>query len=64
MGITKFKFGESACGLTKTAAGMYLRSRDMLKIGLLNNAGGKWNGKQIINTGWVKEALAVHANQK
>ncbi|MCF6312258.1 MAG: beta-lactamase family protein [Verrucomicrobiales bacterium] len=63
MGIKDFKFGKSICGLDKGAAGMALTSRDMLKVGLMTAAGGKWNGKQVLNSEWVKKATAVHVNQ-
>lgn len=63
MGITNFAFGKSACGLDKGAAGMRLTSRDMLKIGLMTAHGGKWNGKQILDKGWIEKATAVHVNQ-
>ncbi len=63
LGITDYKFGKSICGLDKGAAGMALTSRDMLKIGLMTAAGGEWNGKQVLNSEWVKKATAVHVNQ-
>jgi len=37
--------------------GMYLRPRDMLKIGQLYLDGGKWQGKQILSEKWVKESF-------
>lgn len=63
MGITNFKFGKSICGLDKGAAGMALTSRDMLKVGLMTAAGGKWNGVQVLNSEWVEKATAVQVNQ-
>ena len=62
MGITDFAFGPTVCGLDKGAAGMRLSSRDMLKIGLMTAEGGKWNGRQILNTDWIEKATAVHVN--
>jgi len=63
MGITNFRFGKSACGLDKGAAGMRLTSRDMLKIGLMTMRGGKWNGQQILSKAWIEKATAVHVNK-
>ncbi|MFK5924617.1 MAG: serine hydrolase [Verrucomicrobiota bacterium] len=63
LGIKNFKFGKSICGLDKGAAGMALTSRDMLKVGLMTAAGGKWNGVQVLNSEWVEKATAVHVNQ-
>jgi CubicO group peptidase (beta-lactamase class C family) len=36
---------------------MYLRPRDMLKIGTLYLNGGSWNGRQIISRAWVDSSL-------
>lgn len=36
--------------------GAYMRPRDILKIGAMFAANGKWNGKQIIDETWVKES--------
>jgi hypothetical protein len=63
MGITNFRFGKSACGLDKGAAGMRLTSRDMLKVALMTMHGGKWNGEQILSKEWIEKATAVHVNK-
>ena len=62
MGIGDFSFGQSASGLDKGAAGMRLRSRDMLKIGMMTAAGGLWEGRRILNTEWVTRATKPHVN--
>jgi CubicO group peptidase (beta-lactamase class C family) len=36
---------------------MYLRARDMLKIGTLYLNGGRWNGRQIIPRAWIDSSL-------
>ena len=36
--------------------GAYMRPRDILKIGAMYTAGGKWNGTQVINSAWVEES--------
>lgn len=41
-----------------TGGGLYLRPRDMLKIGQLVLDKGKWNGKQIVSTSWIAESTA------
>ncbi|TLX75778.1 serine hydrolase [Labilibacter sediminis] len=55
MGISPYKFDSSSCGLTKTAAGMALRSRDMLKLGMLNINQGMWINKEIVSSGWIEQ---------
>jgi len=63
MGITDFSFGQDSCGLNSGAAGMKLRSRDMLKTGLMMNAGGTWNGKQILSKEWVERATKAYCGK-
>lgn len=36
---------------------IHLRPRDMLKIGMMYADGGRWHGKQIISSAWVRESL-------
>ncbi|MEM9500670.1 MAG: serine hydrolase [Pseudomonadota bacterium] len=36
--------------------GAYMRPRDILKIGAMYAADGMWNGKQVVNRGWVEES--------
>lgn len=37
---------------------IHLRPRDMLKFGILFAAGGRWQGRQVISSSWVKASLA------
>ena len=37
-------------------AGMYLKLTDMMKLGQLYLADGKWNGQQLLDPAWIKEA--------
>ena len=37
--------------------GMYLRPRDMLKIGQLYLDNGTWNGERIVTTEWIEESF-------
>jgi len=55
MAINSYSFQSSPCGLTKTAAGMALSSRDMLKVGQLALDKGKWRGQQIISSDWMEK---------
>ncbi len=41
--------------------GIYLRPRDALKLGQLYLAGGRWNGKRIVDAAWVDASTRKHA---
>ncbi|HWX67879.1 MAG TPA: serine hydrolase domain-containing protein [Rhodanobacter sp.] len=43
------------------AGGIYLRPRDMLKLGQLYLAGGVWNGHRVIDRHWVDLSTTRHA---
>jgi CubicO group peptidase (beta-lactamase class C family) len=42
-------------------AQVYLRPRDMLKLGLLYANGGRWQGRQVISESWITASLAPQA---
>ena len=62
LGIRNSDFNTDAAGQTRAAAGMRLRSRDLLKIGLMVQAGGQWKGKQIVEKKWIDKSTAIHVN--
>ena len=63
MGITNFAWQDDVSGLPKSAAGSSIRSRDMLKWGMLITNGGKWNGEQLIPANFVERATGkLHTN--
>jgi CubicO group peptidase (beta-lactamase class C family) len=41
---------------SSTMSQLYLRPRDMLKLGILFLQGGRWNGRQVISTEWVTQS--------
>jgi CubicO group peptidase (beta-lactamase class C family) len=41
-----------------TFAQLYMRPRDMLKLGVLFQQRGKWNGRQVISRDWVARSTA------
>lgn len=45
------------------ASGLRLRSRDLLKFGLLYNNNGTWNGNQIIPKKWIEESFQSHVQR-
>jgi CubicO group peptidase (beta-lactamase class C family) len=61
LGITRFEWAIYP-GTTEYAAasGLRLRSRDLLKFGLLYLNNGVWNNKQLIPSQWVAESTESH----
>ncbi len=51
-----FYFPLSPTGEGYMGGGMYLRPRDMLKLGQLFLSGGSWNGTQVIRREWTEVA--------
>jgi CubicO group peptidase (beta-lactamase class C family) len=41
--------------------GIYLRPRDMLKLGQLYLDGGKWQGRQVLSKRWTEAATTQHS---
>lgn len=56
MGITTYGWQSDTSGLPKSAAGSSIRSRDMLKMGMLVLNKGKWNNEQLIPEAFVDRA--------
>ncbi|MEM1296025.1 MAG: serine hydrolase, partial [Verrucomicrobiota bacterium] len=58
LGITNFAWQDDISGLPKSAAGSSMRSRDMIKWGMLVMNGGSWKGEQLIPTTFVEKATS------
>ena len=48
-------------GVIHTSGGLYLRPRDMAKIGCMMLDNGRWHGRQIVSEGWARESLKQQA---
>ncbi len=46
--------------LPAAASGLRLKSRDLMKFGMLYANQGQWNGKQLLSKSWVKNAFQPH----
>lgn len=61
LGITNYFWGKLPNGSMHTGGGLYLRPRDMAKLGYLFLNGGRWQGKQIVSEEWVRESTKQQA---
>lgn len=59
LGITDYKWQSQPDGYPEGSARMYLRPRDMLKIGVTYLDNGMWGGEQVIPQQWVSECMQV-----
>ena len=65
LGISDFSWQQAPNGMVYTSGGnrgLWLRPRDMAKIGLLFINKGNWKGQQIVSTEWVNESTKPHIN--
>ncbi len=60
LGIKAFHWKKTPKGLPDTEGGLYLRSEDLAKIGMLHLQGGMWEGQRILSKDWVREATRMH----
>jgi CubicO group peptidase (beta-lactamase class C family) len=58
LGITEYEWNVEANGLACAWAGLRMRSRDLLKFGLLYRNDGRWQGKQVIPSHLVEQTLS------
>jgi len=56
LGIFDFYWSKYPGEFVQTGGGLFLRPRDMAKIGYLFLNGGRWKGKQIVSENWVRES--------
>ncbi|MEM8929844.1 MAG: serine hydrolase [Acidobacteriota bacterium] len=64
LGIETVEWQSTPLGGTQTGGGTRLRSRDLLKLGLLYVQGGRWHDRQVISEDWVRTSLADHVQAR
>ena len=57
MGFKEFAWSVCPDGYCIGATGLYLRTEDMVKLGILYLRGGEWDGERIISEEWVRIVL-------
>ena len=62
LGIQEYQWERHGDGLNFGAFGLWLRPRDMAKIGQLMLQGGVWNGQSVVPSNWILESTQVFAN--
>lgn len=63
LGISEYSWQNGPGGMVYTSGGekgLYLRPRDMAKIGFLYINKGNWKDQQIVSAEWVKESTQPH----
>jgi CubicO group peptidase (beta-lactamase class C family) len=60
LGITDFTWETDPDGLNIGGWGIWMRPRDMAKLGYLYLHDGEWNGQQIVPADWVKKSTAKY----
>lgn len=60
LGIVGARWEESPQGYNTGGWGLYIKTEDMAKLGLLFLQKGKWNGVQLLPESWIEEATASH----
>lgn len=63
LGITDFRWDHHADGSTFGAFGLWLRPRDMARIGLMVARGGVWEGRRIVSAGWLAESVVARNDE-
>lgn len=55
--IEDYYWAQTPSGRTVGQGNLYMRARDMAKIGQLYLNGGQWKGKQVLTEDWVKSSI-------
>jgi CubicO group peptidase (beta-lactamase class C family) len=53
LGIQDYFWQKTDDGTARGQDGLYMRARDLLKLGQLYLDGGRWNGEQLVSQAWI-----------
>ncbi|UCC81951.1 MAG: serine hydrolase [Gemmatimonadota bacterium] len=61
LGITTYQWADcfGAPNVSFASGGLYLRPRDMAKVGQLMLQGGVWNGHRLLSSDWVQRSVTM-----
>lgn len=62
LGIDTYHLNLSPSGRGYLGGGIYLLPRDLLKLGQLFLDGGRWQGRQILDEDWIRQATRPHSS--
>jgi len=62
LGIDHWRWEHHADGVTFGANGLWLRPRDMARIGQLALDRGIWRGERVVSEDWIRESTRIHAD--
>jgi CubicO group peptidase (beta-lactamase class C family) len=62
MARTDWAWNYDLTNADKEYSQIHLRSRDMLKLGIVFEDGGSWHGRQIISRLWVNTSMVEHSH--
>jgi hypothetical protein len=57
LGIVNYHWKRTPLGVVDTEGGLFLRTEDLTKLGLLFLQDGRWKGKRIVSSEWIKESV-------
>ena len=63
MGIADYYWEKNADGDNWAAQALYMRSRDLAKIGKLVLNRGNWQGEQLVSEDWIEQATSIQTPQ-
>jgi CubicO group peptidase (beta-lactamase class C family) len=61
LGFSAYRWQTQPDGVAEGSARLWLRPRDMLKLGILFLQQGQWQGKQLLPLGWVQQMISRQA---